>query len=37
MVIEYTISYLFFVFASMRAAKTVNKVLVESILGSTLR
>ncbi|KAF8963033.1 multidrug resistance-associated ABC transporter [Flammula alnicola] len=37
MMIVYTASYLFFVFGSMRASRTVNSLLIESVLGSTLR
>ncbi|KAF8966510.1 multidrug resistance-associated ABC transporter [Flammula alnicola] len=37
MIIIYTASYLFFIFGSMRASRTVNSLLIESVLGSTLR
>ncbi|KAF8963040.1 hypothetical protein BDZ97DRAFT_1758980 [Flammula alnicola] len=37
MMIVYTVSYLFFIFGSMRASMMVNSLLIESVLGSTLR
>ncbi|KJA13742.1 hypothetical protein HYPSUDRAFT_72890 [Hypholoma sublateritium FD-334 SS-4] len=37
MIVVYMLSYIFFIYGSMRASKTINTVLVESILGSTLR
>ncbi|KAF9481121.1 multidrug resistance-associated ABC transporter [Pholiota conissans] len=37
MIVIYTLSFIFFIFGSMRASRTINAFLVESILGSTLR
>ena len=33
----YTLTFVYYIFAMMRASRTVNNLLVESILGSTLR
>lgn len=33
----YTLTFVYYIFGMMRASRTVNNLLVESILGSTLR